>query len=57
MPFYANFGFNVNIFKNINKEKPDNIKAILTLKQLKELHKNMKKEFKLIKQKISKYYN
>ena len=49
MPFYANFGFNVNTFKNINKKKPDNIKAILTLKQFKKLYKNIKKEFKLIK--------
>ena len=57
MPFYINFGFNVNIFKNINKEEPDNIKAILTLKQFKELYKNIKKKLKLIKQRISKYYN
>ena len=57
MLFYVNFGFNVNTFKNINKEGLNNIKAILTLKQLKKLHKNIKKKLKLVKQKINKYYN
>ena len=42
--FYTNFGFNVNIFKNINKKGPNNIKAILISEQLKELHKNIKKK-------------
>ena len=49
MSFYANFGFNVNTFRNINKKEPDNIKAILTLKQFKKLYKNIKKELKFIK--------
>ena len=43
--------------KTLIKKKPDNIKAILTLKQFKELYKNIKKKLKLIKQRISKYYN
>ena len=49
MPFYANFGFNVNTFKNINKERLNNIKAILTLKELKELYKNIKIKLELVK--------
>ena len=49
MLFYVNFGFNIDIFKNINKEGLNNIKAILTLKQLKELYKNIKIKFKLVK--------
>ena len=42
MPFYANFGFYVDTFRNIDKTELNNIKAILTSKQIKELYKEIK---------------
>ena len=57
MPFYAHFEFNVNIFKNIDKIELNNIKTMLTLKQIKKLHKKIKNELELVKECISKYYN
>ena len=48
-PFYANFGFHVDTFRNLDKTGPDNIKAMLTSEQIKELHKEMKTQLELVR--------
>ena len=55
-PANANFGFTPEVYRD-NREKPDNIKAILTSEHLKKLHADMKTELEFVRQQMSKYYN
>ena len=56
-PANANFGFTPDAYRDAHKKGPDNIKAMLTSEQLKQLHKKMKAELELVRQRMSRYYN
>jgi hypothetical protein len=57
IPAYANFGFILNAYYDVQQEKSINPAAILKSNNLKNLHKEIKTELEFIRKYIKNYYN